>query len=50
MSPTELANARYLSKVEAEKLQKANKVVNDPKCEDCEAESKVLREESEDLR
>jgi long-chain acyl-CoA synthetase len=50
LSPTELANAGYLSKVKAEKLQKANEVVNDPKCEDCEAESKLLREASEDLR
>jgi long-chain acyl-CoA synthetase len=50
LSPTELANGGYLSKDEAEKLQKANEVVNDPKCEDCEAESKLLRDASEKLR
>ncbi|KAG7337962.1 long-chain-fatty-acid-CoA ligase [Nitzschia inconspicua] len=50
LSPTELANAGYLSKNEAEKLQKANEVVNDPKCEDCEAESKLLQDASTTLR
>jgi long-chain acyl-CoA synthetase len=50
LSPTELTNAGYLGKEEAIKLQKANEAVSDPKCEVCEAESKLLREASEELR
>jgi hypothetical protein len=50
LNPTELANFGYLSTSEAEKLQKAIEVVNDPKCDDCAAESKFLQKASEELR
>jgi long-subunit acyl-CoA synthetase (AMP-forming) len=50
LSPTELTNLGYLSKSEAEKLQKAIEVVRDPKCGDYAAESKFLQKASEELR
>jgi long-subunit acyl-CoA synthetase (AMP-forming) len=50
MSPTELANLGYLSKSEAENLQKAIEVARDPKCGDYAAESKFLQKASEELR
>ena len=52
LSPTELANAGYLSKDQADKFQKANEVVNDPKCteSDCEENLQILKAASEDLR
>mmetsp|Transcript_25711 Transcript_25711/g.70727 ORF Transcript_25711/g.70727 Transcript_25711/m.70727 type:complete len:834 (-) Transcript_25711:183-2684(-) len=52
LSPTELANAGFLGKDEAEKLQEANEKVNDPKCEpqDCADESELLRAVSSKLR
>eukprot|EP00536_Pseudo-nitzschia_multiseries_P005022 jgi/Psemu1/238141/estExt_Genewise1.C_900067 len=52
LSPTELANAGFLSKDEAEKLQEANEKINDPKCEpeDCVGASELLRAASSKLR
>jgi long-chain acyl-CoA synthetase len=52
LSPSELANAGFLSGAEGEKLQEANEKVNDPQCsdEDCETNSAVLREASQKLR
>jgi long-chain acyl-CoA synthetase len=50
LSPTELAVNGYLSQNEADVLQKANEVVNDPKCEECDEELSLLREASEKLR
>lgn len=52
LSPTELANAGFLAKDEADRLQKANEQVNDPKCdpEDCEVASELLRAASKKLR
>ena len=53
LSPTELANAGYLTPSEAEKLQAANEAVNDPKCtseEACQEEVTSLRQESDRLR
>jgi long-subunit acyl-CoA synthetase (AMP-forming) len=50
LSLTALANLGYLSKGEAEILQKANEAVNDAKYDDCEIESKFLRKASEKLR
>lgn len=52
LSPTELAEAGYLSKDFAKRLQEANEQINDPKCEpeDCSVASALLRKASEDLR
>lgn len=52
LSPTELAEAGYLSKNEAGKLQEANERINDPKCdpEECADASETLREASASLR
>jgi long-chain acyl-CoA synthetase len=52
LSLGELANAGYMAKVEADKLQAAHDVVNDPKAgpEDCEAELALLRQASQKLR
>jgi long-chain acyl-CoA synthetase len=52
LSPSELGNSGFLSKDEADKLQKANEVVNDPKIspEDCEAEVTLLQDVSKKLR
>jgi len=52
LSPTALAEGGYLSKAAADKLQKVNEAVNDPKCteEECEANLKTLEEASADLR
>lgn len=46
LRPDELASAGYLDQSEAEKLQEAYDLLNDPKCseEDCEASSAVLDE------
>lgn len=52
LSPTELANAGYLTKDQADKLQKANEAVNDPKCTeiDCEENLQILKDASLELR
>eukprot|EP00529_Nitzschia_sp_RCC80_P017279 CAMPEP_0113496736 /NCGR_PEP_ID=MMETSP0014_2-20120614/30273_1 /TAXON_ID=2857 /ORGANISM="Nitzschia sp." /LENGTH=840 /DNA_ID=CAMNT_0000390663 /DNA_START=284 /DNA_END=2806 /DNA_ORIENTATION=+ /assembly_acc=CAM_ASM_000159 len=52
LSPAELANLGFLDREQADKLQAANEVLNDPKCtvEDCDEYSKVLRQVSVDLR
>jgi len=52
LSPTELANAGFLAKDEAARLQQANEVINDPKCEpdDCAVASDLLRDASNKLR
>jgi long-chain acyl-CoA synthetase len=52
LSPTALAEAGYLDKAQADKLQKANEAVNDPKCieEACEENLSILSEASRDLR
>eukprot|EP00980_Cylindrotheca_fusiformis_P013862 scaffold3596_cov126-Cylindrotheca_fusiformis.AAC.20 len=52
LSPTELANAGYLSQSQAEKLQAANEAVNDPKCseEKCKENLKILKEATDELR
>lgn len=52
LSAKELANAGYLTKSQAEKLQAANEAVNDPKCTkaDCEDNLQILKEASDELR
>ena len=52
LSPNELAEAGYLSKTEAKKLQEANELINDPKCETdvCDSASEILKKASENLR
>lgn len=52
LSLTELANAGFLDRSEADKLQAANEVVNDPKCtvQDSKEPSQILRQASDDLR
>ena len=52
LSPNELAEAGYLSKTEAKKLQEANELINDPKCETdvCASASEILKKASENLR
>jgi long-chain acyl-CoA synthetase len=52
LSPTELFNGGFLTKAEADKLQKANEKINDPKCseEDCQLLSKELNDAADRLR
>jgi long-chain acyl-CoA synthetase len=52
LSASELANAGYLTKTQAEKLQAANEAVNDPKCTkaDCKDNLLILKEASDELR
>lgn len=52
LSPNELINAGFISKIEGKRLQKANEAVNDPKCteEVLEENRKVLLDASVKLR
>ena len=52
LSPSELANAGYLTADKGSQLQAANEVVNDPKCsvQDLETNAALLREASKQLR